>query len=205
MPPAAPAAPEKSLPAPALDGFGVKVMVRIEVSRGTACWLSYGLLFIAGALLPSQSTKVYTSPDHALQAVVTTNATGEFQVELRTSQGRVLLRQDDRSEDGEHGGGIVHAAWTADSQFFVASIVASGGHQPWARPLRVYSRARNRVLELSALGVNATGDFTLRPPDIVETTVLCPNRDQPVKFGLHRLVLAGRLQTDPCNARSSRR
>jgi hypothetical protein len=173
------------------------------VSRGAAFRLSYGLLFVAGVFLPAQTVRVQVSPDHALQAVVTTNATGETQVEVRTSQGRVLLTRDDRSEDGEHGGSIVHAAWTSDSQFFVASMMAAGGHQPWARPLWVYSRARNRGIELSNLGVNATGDFTLRPPDIVETTVLCAagSQDRHYSFSLRRLLSTVRLQKAPCLAR----
>lgn len=165
----------------------------IEVSHGAASWLSYGLLFVAAAMLPAQTAKVYASPDRALRAVVTTNAAGESQLEVHTPAQRVLLRRDNRSKDGEHGSGIGHASWTADSQFFVASTTNTGGHQPWARPLWVYSRAANRIIELGKLGFVATGDFILKPPDIVETTVDCPAGNQPVVFSLHRLITVGRL------------
>jgi hypothetical protein len=170
-----------------------------------ASWLSYGLLFVAGALLPAQSAKVYASPDRALRAVVTTNATAESQVEIQTPAHRVLLRRDDRSKDGEHGSGIGHAAWTADSQFFVASTEASGGHQPWARPIWVYSRATNAIVDLSKLGVAATVDFQLRPPDIIAATVNCPAGNRPLTLSLRRLVSDGGVQKRACPDHSSAR
>jgi hypothetical protein len=157
------------------------------------------------ALMPisAQTTDVLTSPDRALRAFVMTNAVGESWVEFQALPERVLLRRDDRSKDGEHGSGVVHAAWTSDSQFFVASTAASGGRQPWARPLWVYSRTSNRVIELWKLGMVATGDFTLKPPDIVETTIHCPNenRDRPYAVSLHSLLSAGRLPASPSPAR----
>jgi hypothetical protein len=105
------------------------------------------LLFVT-ALWAEQGTKVYTSPDGILRAVVVTEASGEDVVEFKSLPERVILRRDERSSDGEHGDGIVKAAWTPDSQFFIASIDATSGHRPWARPLWVHSRARNSVFEL---------------------------------------------------------
>jgi hypothetical protein len=146
-------------------------------------------------------SRVYKSPDHKLRAVVVMGKTGETRVDIQAISGRVLFRRDERSEVGEHGHGIVHASWTSDSQFFVASTEASGGHQPWARPLWVYSRSKNQVFELSNFGITATTDFTLKPPDIVRTTALgcdAENTPRTIAFSLHRLVSTGRVPTAPC-------
>lgn len=56
-------------------------------------------------------------------------------MQIREASGHVRLIRDETSGDGSHGYGVVHAEWTADSQFFVVGTVASGGHQPWARPI----------------------------------------------------------------------
>lgn len=169
-------------------------------------WLISAILLACAIPLSGQTIVVYTSPDRAVRAIVTTDAAGESQVGFEFSERhRMLLKRDERSQDHEHGHGITHAAWTADSQFFVASTAASGGHQPWARPLWVYSRTGNRVIELWKFGVVATGDFTLKPPDIVETTVHCPTGDQPLAFSLHDVMSAGRLPVEPCAARPGRR
>jgi hypothetical protein len=156
------------------------------------------------ALLAGQTTEVFTSPDHALRAVVATDAAGESRVEIRALPERVLLGRDQRSPDGAHGYCVVHAAWTPDSAFFVASTESSGGHQPWARPLWVYSRAKNRIMELSRFGVVTTGDFTIAAPDIVKTVVIAcdggaSHRD--LVFSLHRFLSTERLPIAPCPGR----
>ena len=155
-----------------------------------------GLLSSAQAI--GDRSRVYKSPDRTLQAVVVTDVAGESRIEIQAITGRVLFKQDKRSENGAHGYGIVHAAWTADSRFFVASTEASGGHQPWARPLWAYSRSKNRVFNLGRLGV-ATTDFTLKAPDIVQTTVVgCDAEARTFVLSLRRLVLTGREPTAPC-------
>src|SRR5271157_3631376 len=107
--------------------------------------LAVALSLLATGSFAGQTTKVFTSPDGALRATITAEATGEAQVEIQASSGRSLLRRDERSTDGTHGHAIAEAAWTSNSQFFVASTKATGGHQPWSRPLWVYSRAKNRI------------------------------------------------------------
>jgi hypothetical protein len=102
-----------------------------------SCRLFAVISLLVTALWAEQRTKVYTSPDGILRAVVATEASGEDVVEFKSLPERVILRRDERSSDGEHGDGIVKAAWPPDSQFFIASIDATGGHQPWARPLWV--------------------------------------------------------------------
>ena len=146
-------------------------------------------------------SRVYKSPDRTLRAIAITGATGESQVDIQATSGRVLLRRDERSNDGSHGHGIVHAAWTSDSQFFVASTGASGGHQPWARPLWVYSRSKNQVFELSNFGVTATSGFSLKPPDIVRTIALgcdAENTPRTIAFSLNQLVSTGRVPAASC-------
>ncbi|MEA3160241.1 MAG: hypothetical protein QOD95_1789 [Gammaproteobacteria bacterium] len=143
-------------------------------------------------------SRVYESHDHQMQAIVT-GVSGESRVDIRVARGRLLFRRDERSEDGEHGHGIVHAAWTSDSQFFVASTAASGGHQPWARPMWVYSRRQNRVYELSEFDVVATTSFTLRPPDILQVTAIgCEAGTRTLRFSIHHLVSRSKAAMAPC-------
>ena len=159
------------------------------------------LCVLASGQTTGDRSSVYKSPDRKLRAVVITGATGESQIDIQASPGRVLLRRDERSNDGSHGHGIVQAAWTSDSQFFIASTSASGGHQPWARSLWVYSRSKNRVFELWKFGITATTDFKLKPPDIVLTTALgcdSDNNPRPIAFRLYQLVSTGRITAAPC-------
>jgi hypothetical protein len=164
-------------------------------------------LSIVMAPSQAQTTKVFTSPDRGLRAVVLTGSTGESSVQIQGSAQRVLLIRDDTSGDGAHGYGVIHAEWTADSQFFVASTEAAGGHQPWAHPIWVYSRAKNRIFDLGKMGATAVADFTLKPPDVIEMSVLdCKNargdlQPRPWIVSLHQLVSAERLPTAPCPAR----
>ena len=169
--------------------------MKLILSLVALCLLAFGQT-------TGDQSRVYRSPDRKLRAVVVTGATGESQIDIQATPGSVLLRRDERSNDGSHGHGIDQAAWTSDSQFFVASTSASGGHQPWARPLWVYSRAKNRVFELSRFGITATTDFKLKPPDIVLTTAPgCDSENTPrtIAFSLHRLVSTRRIPAAPCS------
>lgn len=155
-------------------------------------------LFAAPPL--SSETKVYSSPDGSLRAIVVTEATGESRVEIQASHEQVLLGRDERSRDGNHGHTIVEAAWTSDSQFFVASTASTGGHQPWARPLWVYSSQKNQIFELWKFGVSATGAFTLKTPDITEVPILgcAGTQSRILVFSLHRFLATGRVPIAPC-------
>ncbi len=161
------------------------------------------VLVIFAPALFGQSTTVHTSPDRALRAVITNNATGESLTEVHDVPERVLLSRDERSADGTHGGRVDHAAWTADSQFIVVSTSASGGHQPWARPIWFYSRRKNRIFELSKLGAAAASDFTLKPPDIVETATTCfdGGKSRRIIIRLRSVESTGRLPFAPCVGR----
>jgi hypothetical protein len=156
------------------------------------------LLLLAVVTAAADSTKVYQSPDRQLKAVVKANAAGEALVEFRSAGGRLLQTRDERSSDGQHGQEILRAGWTPDSQWFVASTVSSGGHQPWARPLWAYSRARNEVFDLDRSGIVAVDTFRVSAPDRVRTTVVCPPSEEhkPLTFQLSGL-LDGTLP-NPC-------
>jgi hypothetical protein len=135
------------------------------------------------------------SPDKALRARVHTDANGESCVRIEdTRDGRLWLVRDDTSSDGAHGYGVVHSAWTADSQFFVASLESSGGHQPWVHPIWVYSRASNQVVKLSSMSFTVVADFQLRSPDILKTRVLSAGHGrragQPLAVSLRTLLAA---------------
>jgi hypothetical protein len=114
------------------------------------------------------------------------------------------MMRDETSPDGSHGFGVVHAAWTPDSQFFVASTMASGGHQPWGWPIWVYSRAKNQTFELTTMGATAVADFTLKPPDVIQVRILDCERGGPdlpsrsLTISLHEVAAIGRLAAAPC-------
>ena len=141
------------------------------------------------------ATQSYWSPDRAIEALV--DQTG---IEFHASSGRTLLR-DDASRI------IAHAAWTPDSQFFIAGTENPDGHQPWAHPIRIYSRAKNRILDLSALGATAVADFKLQSPDTLQIQALDCRRSKTVPLAsrtlvisLHSLIATGRLPDPPCPA-----
>jgi hypothetical protein len=165
------------------------------------------VLLVAALSLPAQTPKAYTSPDNALRVLVLTDRTGESRVQVQAIPQRLLLSRDGNSVDGAHGFVVYHAAWTADSQFFVASTQASGGHQPWAYPILVYSRADNEFLDLGKSGVTAVGDFTLKSADIIQVTIPeCESNrhnrpSRPLMISLHQLAKLGHLPDSACAAR----
>ena len=167
-------------------------------------------LLVVTVLSPAQTTKVFTSPDRALRAVVWTNPAGESRVQIEGPSRRVLLTRDETSDDGSHGQGVEQAVWTADSQFFVAGTESIGGHQPWARPIWVYSRAKNRVFDLGEMGAVSVAGFTLKPPDVIEMKILDSEnviggdpQTRSLFVSLHQLVSTERVPNAPCTARKS--
>jgi hypothetical protein len=100
--------------------------------------LLIGSLCTAQRQIISSREETFESPDGAIIAFVrftkTVEATSESRIEVRTRSGRVLLKHDYGSEDGEHGYGVNKAAWTPNSQFFVYSLESSGGHSAWHSP-----------------------------------------------------------------------
>lgn len=131
-------------------------------------------MLLSGTLSPGRPSRVFDSPDHALRALVFENDARESLVKVETASGQVLAIQDSRSKDGQHGLVVEHAAWTADSHFFVVGKQSSGGHQPWTHPISVYAREKHRMLDLETKRIVVTSDFTLEKPDVIHMTVLDP-------------------------------
>jgi len=164
--------------------------MRICVNPCSSVAINVFLLLFAAA-------QSYWSPDHAVKVLVR-----QTRIEFQTTSGGTLLTQDDESHV------VVHAAWTSDSQFFIAGTESSGGHQPWAHPIWIYLRAKNQILDLSVLGATAVADFTLTAPDVLQTKVLdcsrsktVPLSSRPLVLNLHDLTTTGRLPDPPCPAR----
>lgn len=117
----------------------------------------------------------YPSPDGKLTALVVPlpgapYGSGENRVEIRSQNGSLLFSHSYASEDGEHGLGVEHAAWTPDSKFFVYSLSSSGGHQPWHFPtdfIEANTLSLHRLDEYT--GLVTAPDFKVLPPDRVRT------------------------------------
>jgi len=120
---------------------------------------------------------VYPSPARGLSAdIIPIGKPGsrnhESRVEIRKSDGSLVAREDNTSEDGEHGMVVDLAAWTQDSQFFVVSGEFSGGHGVWQSPIFFYDRKDDRVHPLDDyLPPTADPRFELRPPDIIQVSI----------------------------------
>ena len=101
--------------------------------------------------LADPTTGAIVSPDGVLRAVIIPVdrekgfEANESRVEIRDRDGKLLLKENYSSRDGEHGYGVQEGQWTPDSQFFVYDTASSGGHQPYRAPTFFYSRQNNRI------------------------------------------------------------
>src|SRR5215475_2710667 len=85
-----------------------------------------------------------------------TEATDESRLEFFSSTSQLLCSLDFSSKDGEHGFGVVKAAWTPDQRFFVFSLSSSGGHQTWHSPTFFYDLSDGTLRSLDTF-VRAAG------------------------------------------------
>jgi hypothetical protein len=102
---------------------------------------------------------------------------------------QMLCALDYSSEDGEHGFGVVKAAWTPDNNYFVFSLTSSGGHQAWHAPTLFYNVRDNSIHSLDSYvdaGISK-GAFTLQDPNVVLTEVWRDQQPTPIKFRLDSL------------------
>jgi hypothetical protein len=123
---------------------------------------------------------VYASPDKALLAIVlpadvSLYATPDMEsrVVIRNVKGDTLMSKDYSSPRGTNGYYVDQAKWSPDSQFFVFSLLSSGGHSPWSHPMAVYSRSKNQFAKFSdMIGDKPTlsGEFTFSGPHTVTAT-----------------------------------
>jgi hypothetical protein len=102
--------------------------------------------------------KIHPSPDKKLHAVVlpaeiSLDATPDMEsrVVIRSVAGETLNSINHSSPRGANGYYVDTVRWSPDSQFFVYSLVSSGGHSPWSHPTMVYSVQHNRFGHLSEM------------------------------------------------------
>jgi hypothetical protein len=113
----------------------------------------------------------------------------ENRIEFYSAQNQMLCALDYSSADGEHGFGVVKAAWTPDNKYFVFSLTSSGGHQSWHAPTLFFSRRNNAILDLDNYAEGSgisKGDFVLEAPNIVVTEAW-KGESLPAKFHLDKL------------------
>jgi len=151
------------------------------------------VLLLAGLQPAEAKTNVYSSPDKSLRAVIlpACKKGTESRVEIRDASGKPLRWKSFASNDCEHGQGVDHAEWTADSQFFVFNVGNSGGHQPWHVGAYFYNRSENRFYSLDDYIGPVTSDFTIEGRNVVKTTRFnfeAKNETEPVRVNLGKLI-----------------
>ncbi len=100
--------------------------------------------------------QIFAAHDGALRAVVfpadvslDTTPDMESRIVIRSSAGDTMTSKDYSSARGMNGYYVYRAGWSPDSQFFVYSMMSSGGHSPWSFPIGVFARKGNRFVGLS--------------------------------------------------------
>jgi hypothetical protein len=126
---------------------------------------------------PKQTVKRYDSPDKTLYAIVVTVVSDtlgpESSVELRRSNGDFIGKRSFTTRVHGGGLGVVNARWSLDSQFFVFSMIASGGSSGGKFPTYFYSRVKNKIIQLDPIvGMWITDpEFYLQSGDLITVTV----------------------------------
>lgn len=118
--------------------------------------------------------QILASPDGELRAFVIPAGVSlyatpdiESRVVIRSANGDTLTSKDYSSPRGMNGFYVDQARWSPDSQFFVFSMMSSGGHSPWSFPTMVYSRQRNLIAKVSDMIDGRpllSGEFELSAP-----------------------------------------
>jgi hypothetical protein len=156
---------------------------------------SGSLFFLAACWAQAKGKVVYENRDGVRVVIVPVGKPSgheayESRIEFLTPKDKLLCSLDYSSEDGEHGFGIVKAAWTEDGRYFVFSLTSSGGHQGWHFPTHFYNTKDTRIYYLDdfieASGISK-GEFILKGSDVVLTEVQ-REKEVPVKFHLDKLV-----------------
>jgi len=116
----------------------------------------------------------FASPDKktiasVLPVDVSLNATPDMEsrVVIRSSAGATLTSKDYSSPGGANGYYVLNAKWSPDSQFFVYSMMSSGGHSPWSFPIWVYSVKKNQFASFSDMingSPTVSGQFSISAP-----------------------------------------
>ncbi|MGB0036111.1 MAG: hypothetical protein WBP79_11610 [Candidatus Acidiferrales bacterium] len=177
------------VPRVARGPFKGQIRVRFPIARPI---LGLVFLFAAHSAL-AQESQTIPSPDDSLRAEIQTvhksvGGAAESKIEILSREGKKVWAVKYTSRDGEHGFGVVKAAWTADSQYFVYSLSSSGAHPAGRSPTFFYDRKADRVRSFDAEVDNVTdADFTLSAPDIVEALVSNNGKPKRVRVALSAL------------------
>lgn len=130
----------------------------------------------------------------------------ESKIEFYSAEEQILCTLDYSSEDGEHGFGVVKAAWTPDDKYFVFSLTSSGGHQAWHAPTLFYSVRDSEIHSLdsyvTASGISK-GDFALKAPNIVLTEVW-QGESTPARFRLDSLMRSRNKSEHPLRCKDGK-
>jgi hypothetical protein len=165
-----------------------------QAPRSGVILVTFAVLVALSAATPQSRTE-YRTKDGSTIVVVTAKkpnpeAGQESVVEFYSPENQRLCTLDFSSTDGEHGFGLVKAAWTADGRYFVFSLTSSGGHQSWHAPTFFYSAREGQIRSLDdyidGYGIS-NGDFRLRAPDIM-LTEMWRGETVPLRFRLDSLT-----------------
>jgi hypothetical protein len=114
--------------------------------------------------------QIIEAPNRAFRAVIypadiSLDATPDMEsrVVIRTQRGDTVGSRDHSSPRGANGYYVYRGAWSPDSQYFVYSLVSSGGHSPWSFPIMVFSAKRGQFAPFSEMIGNRptlSGDFS---------------------------------------------
>jgi hypothetical protein len=158
--------------------------------------LTIALSFINISIASAMDLQVFPSPDGRLTAKIIPSAKPpECIVEIYGEKGKVLVRIDYSSPDGEHGQYVEQASWTPDSKFFVYSTYNTGGHSEWQSKYFFYRRRDNKLLSSSDfLPPIVAAKFSLRAPDIITLTIWSPFKSDKGIQGSIKLPISFKLR-----------
>lgn len=137
------------------------------------------MLIFLGADETSKKQEKYISPDQALSITITSTfmegiaEASETRVEIQPNKKRKFFGSSkDEFPNSVQKYAVIKAEWTPDSQFFVFSLSSEGRPRAWHFATFFYDRKRNQIRSLDgSIGPISKADFTLLPPDVVETEI----------------------------------
>jgi hypothetical protein len=165
----------------------------IRVRFSLALPILFVLILIISFSASAQKAETFVSPDGSLRAEIQSvrkkaGGAAESKIEILSKDGKRVWIVKYTSSDGEHGFGVVKAAWTPDSQYFVYSLASSGGHEPERSPIFFYDRKVERVRSFDEeVGVVINADFSLSTPDFLEAVIRDNGESKNVKVALSDL------------------
>jgi len=185
---------EQPLLAVLFHGKEPSAIVRTTEMRGRSL-MCFASLLLAACWTLAKGNSEYKNRDGMRVVVIPVGKpsgreTYESKLEFLTPDDKLLCSLDYSSEDGDHGFGVVKAAWTPDGHYFVFSITSSGGHQGWHFPTHFYNTQDSKIYSLDdyieGSGISK-GEFTLKAPNAVFTEVQ-REEEVPVRFHLDKLM-----------------